>query len=83
MDGADVTPATVRLPTGDIGPVHTGELEEHIVADVAWSAAYYLDWTGDVTDSVLLAVADNVTIGAGETERYTLTGVITGTVVPR
>ena len=25
----------------------TGELEEHIVADVAWAAACYIDWTGD------------------------------------
>jgi trehalose/maltose hydrolase-like predicted phosphorylase len=25
----------------------TGELEEHVVADVAWGAACYLDWTGD------------------------------------
>jgi trehalose/maltose hydrolase-like predicted phosphorylase len=28
-------------------PVLTGELEEHIVADVAWAAAPYIDWTGD------------------------------------
>jgi trehalose/maltose hydrolase-like predicted phosphorylase len=27
--------------------VRTGESEEHIVADVAWAACCYLDWTGD------------------------------------
>ena len=48
-DGTDVTPGTARLPTGGVIPVHTGELEEHIVADVAWSTACYLDWTGDAT----------------------------------
>ena len=28
--------------------IRTGELEEHIAADVAWAAACYVDWTGDV-----------------------------------
>jgi trehalose/maltose hydrolase-like predicted phosphorylase len=28
-------------------PIRTGELEEHIVADVAWAASFYLDWAGD------------------------------------
>jgi trehalose/maltose hydrolase-like predicted phosphorylase len=46
-DGSDVTPATAKLPTGGVIPVRTGELEEHIVADVAWAAASYIDWTGD------------------------------------
>jgi trehalose/maltose hydrolase-like predicted phosphorylase len=32
---------------GTVLPVRTGELEEHIVADVAWAASCYLDWTGD------------------------------------
>jgi trehalose/maltose hydrolase-like predicted phosphorylase len=27
--------------------IHTGAREEHIVADVAWAAACYLDWSGD------------------------------------
>jgi trehalose/maltose hydrolase-like predicted phosphorylase len=27
--------------------IHTGRLEEHIVADVAWATAHYLEWTGD------------------------------------
>ncbi len=48
VDGDDVTPGTAQLPTGQVIPVRTGSLEEHIVADVAWSAACYLDWTGDV-----------------------------------
>jgi trehalose/maltose hydrolase-like predicted phosphorylase len=46
-DGVDVTPTAVRLPTGEVVRVRTGELEEHIVADVAWAAATYVDWTGD------------------------------------
>jgi trehalose/maltose hydrolase-like predicted phosphorylase len=46
-DGFDVTPSHVRLPTGEIARIRTGEDEEHIVADVAWAAACYLDWTGD------------------------------------
>ena len=46
-DGSDVTPTAMRSPTGDLVPIRTGELEEHIVADVAWAAACYLDWTAD------------------------------------
>jgi trehalose/maltose hydrolase-like predicted phosphorylase len=46
-DGRDVTPASARLATGDIVRIRTGELEEHIVGDVAWAAAQYLAWTGD------------------------------------
>ena len=46
-DGVDVTPASARLATGELVRIRTGELEEHIVADVAWAAACYLDWTGD------------------------------------
>jgi len=46
-DGFDVTPTHAHLPTGEIARIRTGELEEHIVADVAWAAACYLDWTGD------------------------------------
>ena len=44
--GRDVTPSRGRF-NGAVVPVRTGELEEHIVADVAWAAACYLDWTGD------------------------------------
>jgi trehalose/maltose hydrolase-like predicted phosphorylase len=45
--GLDVTPDEVLDPHGEPVPVLTGELEEHIVADVAWAAANYMDWTGD------------------------------------
>jgi trehalose/maltose hydrolase-like predicted phosphorylase len=45
--GQDVTPGQVRDQHGDPIPVLTGQLEEHIVADVAWAAACYIDWTAD------------------------------------
>ncbi len=38
-DGSDVTPAKARDQTGRLIPIRTGELEEHIVADVAWAAS--------------------------------------------
>ena len=47
--GEDVTPERLRDHSGDLVPVLTGELEEHIVADVAWAAACYTEWTGDRT----------------------------------
>jgi trehalose/maltose hydrolase-like predicted phosphorylase len=45
--GADVTPLVVRGPRGEAVRIATGTHEEHIVADVAWSAACYAAWTGD------------------------------------
>ena len=45
--GEDVTPQRLRDHRGELVPVLTGELEEHIVADVAWAAACYSEWTGD------------------------------------
>ena len=45
--GRDVTPTSARDRTGRIVPIRTGLLEEHIVADVAWAACCYVDWTGD------------------------------------
>jgi trehalose/maltose hydrolase-like predicted phosphorylase len=45
--GENVTPLSARNRRGELGPVCTGELEEHIVADVAWAATHYSDWTGD------------------------------------
>jgi trehalose/maltose hydrolase-like predicted phosphorylase len=45
--GQDVTPGHVRDHRGDLLEVLTGSLEEHIVADVAWAAVCYIDWTGD------------------------------------
>jgi trehalose/maltose hydrolase-like predicted phosphorylase len=47
--GEDVTPRLARLPGGGVVPIRTGELEEHITADVAWAAACYLDWSGDTS----------------------------------
>jgi len=43
----NVTPTSARDHTGRIVPIRTGLLEEHIVADVAWAASTYVDWTGD------------------------------------
>jgi trehalose/maltose hydrolase-like predicted phosphorylase len=45
--GRDVTPRRLRDPHGQIVEVLTGQAEEHIVADVAWAAACYIDWSGD------------------------------------
>jgi trehalose/maltose hydrolase-like predicted phosphorylase/hydroxymethylpyrimidine pyrophosphatase-like HAD family hydrolase len=45
--GVDVTPPTARDRAGRLVRIRTGELEEHIVADVAWAASCYLDWSGD------------------------------------
>nr|MDQ2897490.1 glycoside hydrolase family 65 protein [Actinomycetota bacterium] len=46
--GEDVTPRSAPGRDGEVQPILTGELEEHIVADVAWAAQHYTDWTGDV-----------------------------------
>jgi trehalose/maltose hydrolase-like predicted phosphorylase len=45
--GIDVTPSHAYDPSGRVVPIRTGELEEHIVADVAWAANAYVDWSGD------------------------------------
>ncbi len=45
--GRDVTPTSARDRQGRIVPIRTGRLEEHIVADVAWAACCYVDWSGD------------------------------------
>ena len=62
--GDDVTP-----PQGHIGgewvPILTGQLEEHIVGDVAWAAAFYADWSGD--DKFLAGQAQPLLL---ETARY-------------
>ena len=47
--GQDVTPDHARDRNGELVPILTGPLEEHIVADVAWAAACYIEWTGDKT----------------------------------
>ncbi len=45
--GEDVTPPSALDRAGHLVPIRTGLLEEHIVADVAWAASCYVDWTGD------------------------------------
>jgi trehalose/maltose hydrolase-like predicted phosphorylase len=45
--GAEVSPAKVKGAHGEVIPILTGSHEEHIVADVAWSAAHYASWTGE------------------------------------
>ncbi len=48
QDGSEVTPASGTSPTGEVVPIRNGELEDHIIADVAWAADRYTAWTGDV-----------------------------------
>jgi trehalose/maltose hydrolase-like predicted phosphorylase len=45
-DGYDVTPMSGSADGGRV-PIRTGQLEEHIVGDVAWATCRYADWTGD------------------------------------
>ncbi len=45
--GRDVTPTSARDRSGRIVPIRTGQLEEHIVAQVPWAACCYTDWSGD------------------------------------
>ena len=45
-DGEDVTPRSGVIGDQTV-PIRTGDLEEHIVADVAWAADRYATWTGD------------------------------------
>ncbi|MGZ4302032.1 MAG: glycosyl hydrolase family 65 protein [Gaiellaceae bacterium] len=45
--GVDVTPSHAHDHAGRIVAIRTGELEEHIVADIAWAAGCYVDWSGD------------------------------------
>ena len=47
MSGFDVTPRVARDRTGQLVPIRTGLIEEHIVAQVAWAGCCYTDWTGD------------------------------------
>ncbi|MGH4007148.1 MAG: glycosyl hydrolase family 65 protein [Pseudonocardiaceae bacterium] len=46
--GEDVTPTVGHLG-GERVPILTGRMEEHVTADVAWSAVYYAEWTADRT----------------------------------
>ncbi len=45
--GDEVTPEWSSSDEDDRVRIWTGELEEHIVADIAWAIDHYLDWTGD------------------------------------
>ena len=63
--GYDVTPRYARDQTGRLVAIRTGELEEHIVADVAWAACCYADWSGD--DSFLEEAGRDLLV---ETARY-------------
>jgi trehalose/maltose hydrolase-like predicted phosphorylase len=45
--GFDVTPVSARDRSGKLVSIRTGQLEEHIVAQVPWAACWYADWTGD------------------------------------
>ncbi|MGA8417875.1 MAG: glycosyl hydrolase family 65 protein [Candidatus Dormiibacterota bacterium] len=45
--GYEITPDTVMGPRGEIVRVRNGEMENHIVADVAWAACRYDDWAGN------------------------------------
>jgi trehalose/maltose hydrolase-like predicted phosphorylase len=46
-DGTDVTPRFAPDGHGRPMAIQTGQQEEHIVADVAWAACEYAEWTGD------------------------------------
>ncbi len=45
--GSDVTPRSSLDHDGQQIEIRTGDLEEHIVADVAWAAEAYHAWTAD------------------------------------
>jgi trehalose/maltose hydrolase-like predicted phosphorylase len=47
-DGAEATPTWATDRQGNRMRIRTGELEDHVVADVAWAACRYADWTGDL-----------------------------------
>ncbi len=55
--GEDVTPASGRLGGRRI-PILTGQLEEHITADVAWAAVHYAGWTGLRTPAITQLLTD-------------------------
>jgi trehalose/maltose hydrolase-like predicted phosphorylase len=55
--GEDVTPASSRLG-GRRVPILTGQLEEHVTADVAWAAAHYASWTGMHAPAVVPLLAE-------------------------
>ncbi len=48
-DGSEVTPTKAIGPDGKVVAIRTGEMEEHITADVAWALWRYSNWTGDTS----------------------------------
>ena len=48
-DGSEVTPTHAIGPDGKEVAIRTGEMEEHITADVAWALWHYLRWTNDIS----------------------------------
>jgi len=44
--GDDVAPKEAIDGRGEVVAIHTGELEEHITADVAWAAWQFAAWSG-------------------------------------
>lgn len=50
--GEDVTPASGTLGGRPV-PILTGQLEDHVTADVAWAAARYAEWAGRNDRTVL------------------------------
>ncbi len=63
--GDEVTPTTGRDLHGGWVPISTGQLEEHIVADVAWAVCTYLAWTDDA--EIAPTIAADLLV---ETARY-------------
>ena len=45
--GLEAAPRSGRDLQGNTVPIRTGQQEEHIVADVAWSVSNYVAWTAD------------------------------------
>ncbi|HEC10504.1 MAG TPA: glycoside hydrolase family 65 protein [Acidimicrobiales bacterium] len=72
-DGDDVTPRWAPDLHGGRIPILTGELEEHISADVAWAAAHYRDWVPD--EDFARRVAPPLLV---ETARYWASRIETG-----
>jgi trehalose/maltose hydrolase-like predicted phosphorylase len=64
-DGRDVTPRQGQGPHGLPVQILTGDREEHIVADVAWAACEYTNWTGD--DAFLVGPGRDLVL---DTARY-------------
>ncbi len=64
-DGTDVTPRSGVDQHGHQVPILTGDLEEHVTADVAWAVWRYVAWTRD--DAFLAGPGGRLLV---ETARY-------------